>query len=101
MAAVKSVPLIGREGEIAALDDALAERETGHAPVVVVHGEAGIGKTALVVRFAEQAAEVSVGLDERGASAALQAGFHLATKSLESGEAEGRLDRLIVVSNDG
>jgi anthranilate phosphoribosyltransferase len=31
----------------------------------------------------------------------LQAGLHLATKSLESGEAEGRLDRLIVVSNDG
>jgi anthranilate phosphoribosyltransferase len=31
----------------------------------------------------------------------LQTGLHLATKSLESGEAEGRLDRLIVVSNDG
>ena len=31
----------------------------------------------------------------------LEAGFALATHSLDSGEAEGRLDRLIVVSNDG
>ena len=31
----------------------------------------------------------------------LQGGMELAVKSLDSGEAEGRLDRLIVVSNDG
>jgi anthranilate phosphoribosyltransferase len=31
----------------------------------------------------------------------LKAGLDLATQSLDSGEAEGRLDRLIVVSNDG
>jgi anthranilate phosphoribosyltransferase len=31
----------------------------------------------------------------------LQAGFKLAAQSVDSGEAEGRLDRLIVVSNDG
>ena len=31
----------------------------------------------------------------------LKTGFQLATHSLDSGEAEGRLDRLIVVSNDG
>jgi anthranilate phosphoribosyltransferase len=31
----------------------------------------------------------------------LKAGLHLAADSLDSGEAEGRLDRLIVVSNDG
>jgi anthranilate phosphoribosyltransferase len=31
----------------------------------------------------------------------LKAGLQLATQSLDSGEAEGRLDRLIVVSNDG
>jgi anthranilate phosphoribosyltransferase len=31
----------------------------------------------------------------------LKAGLELATHSLDSGEAEGRLDRLIVVSNDG
>ncbi len=31
----------------------------------------------------------------------IKAGVDLATRSLDSGEAEGRLDRLIVVSNDG
>jgi anthranilate phosphoribosyltransferase len=31
----------------------------------------------------------------------LKGGFQLATHALDSGEAEGRLDRLIVVSNDG
>ena len=31
----------------------------------------------------------------------LKAGLALATQSVDSGEAEGRLDRLIVVSNDG
>jgi len=31
----------------------------------------------------------------------LKSGFDLATQSVDSGEAEGRLDRLIVVSNDG
>jgi len=36
-----------------------------------------------------------------GKAADLKQGLQLATKSLDSGEAEGRLDRLIVVSNDG
>jgi anthranilate phosphoribosyltransferase len=36
-----------------------------------------------------------------GTAKNLKAGFDLATQSLDSGEAEGRLDRLIVVSNDG
>jgi len=31
----------------------------------------------------------------------IKAGFDLAAHALDSGEAEGRLDRLIVVSNDG
>jgi anthranilate phosphoribosyltransferase len=36
-----------------------------------------------------------------GKAADLKTGFALATHSVDSGEAEGRLDRLIVVSNDG
>ena len=36
-----------------------------------------------------------------GKAADLKQGLQIATKSLDSGEAEGRLDRLIVVSNDG
>jgi len=31
----------------------------------------------------------------------IKAGFALASHSVDSGEAEGRLDRLVVVSNDG
>jgi len=34
-------------------------------------------------------------------AATLKQGLHLAAQSVDSGEAEGRLDRLIVVSNDG
>jgi len=36
-----------------------------------------------------------------GKAKTLKAGLDLATHSVDSGEAEGRLDRLIVVSNDG
>jgi len=36
-----------------------------------------------------------------GKAKELKSGFELATHALDSGEAEGRLDRLIVVSNDG
>jgi anthranilate phosphoribosyltransferase len=36
-----------------------------------------------------------------GKAADIQTGFALAAQSVDSGEAEGRLDRLIVVSNDG
>jgi anthranilate phosphoribosyltransferase len=36
-----------------------------------------------------------------GTAKDLKAGLQLASQSLDSGEAEGRLDRLIVVSNDG
>ena len=36
-----------------------------------------------------------------GKAKELKAGLALAAQSVDSGEAEGRLDRLIVVSNDG
>ena len=35
------------------LEAVLGERAAASAPAVVVHGEAGIGKTSLVARFAE------------------------------------------------
>jgi predicted ATPase len=54
--AAYSVPLVGREAEIAALEAVLGERAAASVPVVVVHGEAGIGKTSLVARFAAGAA---------------------------------------------
>src|SRR5262245_3286256 len=44
--------LLEREGELKALDAALAEAAAGRGGVVVVVGEAGIGKSALVAGFA-------------------------------------------------
>lgn len=49
-------PLAGRQGDLAALHAALARVRDGGAAVVVVEGEAGIGKSALVSRFAAEAA---------------------------------------------
>jgi DNA-binding CsgD family transcriptional regulator len=55
--ATYSVPLVGRAAEIAALEAASGELTAGSAPVVVVHGDSGIGKTSLVAQFANQAAD--------------------------------------------
>ncbi|PJJ55153.1 helix-turn-helix transcriptional regulator [Compostimonas suwonensis] len=46
-----STSLIGREKDLAALADALAESRTGSARTVVVSGEAGVGKTRLLTEF--------------------------------------------------
>ena len=43
-----AVRLVGRAGELERLDGALAEARAGGATSVVIEGEAGIGKTALV-----------------------------------------------------
>jgi hypothetical protein len=51
-----SIPLFGRVPENAALEAAFGEQAAGSVPVVVVHGEAGIGKTSLISRFADAAA---------------------------------------------
>ena len=40
--------LVGRTGELAQIDALLDRVEGGHASIVVVTGEAGIGKTALL-----------------------------------------------------
>jgi class 3 adenylate cyclase/tetratricopeptide (TPR) repeat protein len=45
-------PLVGREREFAVLDDALALAIDGHAQVVGVAGEAGVGKSRLCDEFA-------------------------------------------------
>lgn len=47
--------LIGRGDELAALDGALAAARTGHSRVLVLRGEAGIGKTALLEHVAARA----------------------------------------------
>lgn len=50
-----AVPLVGRERELAALEAHLARTSGGEARVVLVVGEAGIGKSALLQRLVEVA----------------------------------------------
>jgi len=55
-----SPELIGRAAETAALGAALSDARCGHGRVVLVEGDAGIGKTRLLEEFAAQAKEVRV-----------------------------------------
>jgi class 3 adenylate cyclase/tetratricopeptide (TPR) repeat protein len=50
-------PLVGREQELAVLEDALAMTEEGQAQVIGVVGDAGVGKSRLCDEFARSAAE--------------------------------------------
>jgi class 3 adenylate cyclase len=53
---VGSAQLVGRQREFAVLEDALALAEEGHAQVVGVVGEAGVGKSRLCEEFARSVA---------------------------------------------
>jgi adenylate cyclase len=55
--ALGTAPLVGRDQELAFLDDVLAAAADGHAQVVGVVGEAGVGKSRLCEEFARSAAE--------------------------------------------
>lgn len=52
----RDAPLSGREGALDALEAALDEARGGAGRVVLVEGEAGIGKTRLLAAFAERVA---------------------------------------------
>jgi DNA-binding CsgD family transcriptional regulator len=58
--AVASLPLLGREREREALDRLLESARDGHGGTMVVHGEPGVGKTALLNRTIEQATRFRV-----------------------------------------
>jgi predicted ATPase len=47
--------LLGRRGECEALDQLLARLRTGRSPVLVLRGEAGVGKTALLEYLVDEA----------------------------------------------
>jgi DNA-binding CsgD family transcriptional regulator len=47
--------LVGRRGECDALDQLLARLRTGRSPVLVLRGEAGVGKTALLEYLLDEA----------------------------------------------
>ena len=51
---VSSPVLVGRSGQLSALDAALAEAVRGSPAAVMVGGEAGVGKSRLVSEFAER-----------------------------------------------
>ncbi len=51
------LPLLERDASLEQLRSALANASTGAGRAVLVHGEAGVGKTALVQRFCEESRE--------------------------------------------
>lgn len=52
-----NVPLIGRDGAMDQLNEAFARARAGHAAVVLISGEAGIGKSRLMQEFATRMQE--------------------------------------------
>jgi DNA-binding winged helix-turn-helix (wHTH) protein/tetratricopeptide (TPR) repeat protein len=62
------VPLVGRERELAALDQALEKALHGQRQIVFVTGEAGIGKTSLLDAFEQRLARRGRVLSARGQS---------------------------------
>ncbi|WP_245716752.1 helix-turn-helix transcriptional regulator [Nocardia mikamii] len=56
MAVRRSVGLVGRQSECAVLDGLITAVRTGESRVLVVHGTAGVGKSALLEHLAEAAA---------------------------------------------
>ena len=53
---VAGLPFVGRDAALAELDGVLAAAGQGRGALVLIRGEAGIGKTTLAARAADRAA---------------------------------------------
>jgi DNA-binding CsgD family transcriptional regulator/tetratricopeptide (TPR) repeat protein len=97
--------LVGRDEEIAAIRAALDAAQAGNRPVIVLRGEAGIGKTGLLGRLVEEAErrrfEIRLGRAtelERDAPLALFRGA-LALPDVDESSPDSRWQRLAAVSS--
>ena len=61
-------PFVGRDAELSFLHDALRQAAAGHPGMVLIAGEAGVGKTWLAGRFAEQASRAGTLVGVGGAA---------------------------------
>ena len=57
---VSSAPLIGRDADVARLDDALERARSGSPVFALLRGEAGMGKSRLVDAFADRPADDAI-----------------------------------------
>ncbi len=80
-------PVVGREAELDLLERELASATTGHSRVVVLEGEAGIGKTTLVEHWLAGA------LDRRGSG--VRALLRASAEEAEGGLAWGVLGQVL------
>ena len=70
-AAARPAPIpffVGREEELSCLRDALRRAAAGRPGMVLLAGEAGVGKSRLVARFAEQASRAGAVVAVGGAA---------------------------------
>jgi predicted ATP-dependent serine protease len=78
-----STSLRGRRSETAALDGLLDRVRTGRSAVLVLRGEPGIGKTALLRYVTDRAAGFSVAR-WMGVESEIEFGFHRAARPLHA-----------------
>ena len=86
-------PLVGRDDERARLVAAWRAAASGHPQLVLVTGEAGVGKTRLVDELRAHAGAVTA--EARGYSAEGALAYGVATAWLRSGPVAARLTRLV------